>query len=87
MGKNVKEELKNGDTIYLLHKSKVKDEGTQKIHWKLNEDYLDVIGYLFSFIDIENDERKRIAEDLIAKNAEIEKENIKKAKVFILFSN
>jgi len=58
IGKNIKKPLKNGDTIYLLHKSKVSEN--------------DVLGYVFSFADVDNPNKRKAEEEI--KKAEIAKD-------------
>jgi E3 ubiquitin-protein ligase CHFR len=65
IGKGVSKELKNGDTIYLLHSSKVKQE--------------EILGYLFSFANMNNNSNKRKAdEEAVAKAKEEAAKEIEK---------
>jgi hypothetical protein len=66
VGKNKKQELKNGDMIYLLHKSKVKE--------------LDILGYIFTFTNLSAVSSKRKAEEDLKRENELKEEKKQKMK-------
>ena len=65
IGKNNKVEIKNGDIIYLLHKTKVAEQ--------------DIMGYVFSFLNLPKIDNKKLAEETI--NETLKQEQEKKTKL------